>query len=847
MKGLFKKRVSAFLLALAMMFSLVPAVSAAASDIAVSVEAGQTITFSRSEFKTIFDAEEAYDDFYYLTFTDYDELDNYGYFTAYDYGGDAVDLDEDGVDNAWFFYYSSDVPQNYDYALSGLTFTAYDNADSGTLYLDFTLVGENEEKVYGILEIEVGSDSSKAIVYEVNAGEKTEFYAEDFYDFFYENYSSSRYPLRYVVFDKPASSDLSDGTLYYNYGKSTEETFTRTSFSNAIFYYDDSTYGDYALDKLSFVADNTLSDDVILTFRAYYSNTRYVDGSVLLEYADDDKQNSDADITYKVDADDEITLNRKDFKALFEETYSGTFSYLCFTDASNLDECGYFTGFAYDEREDEFYDVTLDEDDIADAYFYYYDRDVADDRYSYALDSLTFVAYDDADGETVTLDFTLYGTSSSKKVYGTLAIEIGDKNSQAVLSYYVGNIRYAASTGTNIQINANDIARFYQKSYPSDNLQYVKLTGVPSTGSLYYNYYNASSYGTTSRGQVTAANCSSQVFYANPTSTSQFALTELTYIPYGSNYCAAIPFIAYGTSSRSVSGAILISVSQSAVPEVYGVIPKNTAVSFPASSIYNAVYTATGSAFHSIQLLELPAANVGKVYVGRGTSTQANLLTKYTYAGGSATSMSQLRFVPATGYTGSVSIPYVALNSSGTAIASGEFSLGVVNSAKSFSDVTSSVWCYKYVAELSDANVISGYSDGSFKPNNTISYGAALKLIMLAAGYPEQAPTGSNVFSGYLAKARADGLVTRSNINLSGPITRLQVAQLAASALKLDIHNLSSVKPFTDTADLHVQALNAAGIVEGYFSNGTSTYKPGNTLTRGQVSAIVWRMYNYQK
>ena len=40
--------------------------------------------------------------------------------------------------------------------------------------------------------------------------------------------------------------------------------------------------------------------------------------------------------------------------------------------------------------------------------------------------------------------------------------------------------------------------------------------------------------------------------------------------------------------------------------------------------------------------------------------------------------------------------------------------------------------------------------------------------------------------------------------------------------------------------------LNAAGIVEGYFSNGTSTFKPYNTLTRGQISAIVWRMEQAQ-
>ena len=118
---------------------------------------------------------------------------------------------------------------------------------------------------------------------------------------------------------------------------------------------------------------------------------------------------------------------------------------------------------------------------------------------------------------------------------------------------------------------------------------------------------------------------------------------------------------------------------------------------------------------------------------------------------------------------------------------------------------------------------------------------------MLAAGYGEQAPTvKGSTFSGYLAKAKADGLVT-GNPKLYGSITRLQIAQIASKALKLSTTNLSNKKPFTDTNDVYVQALNAAGIIEGYFSNGTSTYKPNSTLTRGQVSAIVWRMRNYEK
>lgn len=77
------------------------------------------------------------------------------------------------------------------------------------------------------------------------------------------------------------------------------------------------------------------------------------------------------------------------------------------------------------------------------------------------------------------------------------------------------------------------------------------------------------------------------------------------------------------------------------------------------------------------------------------------------------------------------------------------------------------------------------------------------------------------------------------SVNLNAPITRLAVSQIAAKAMGLSISNLSSVRPFTDTTDPYVQALNACRHRGGYFSNGTSTFKPYNTLTRGQISAIV--------
>ena len=43
-----------------------------------------------------------------------------------------------------------------------------------------------------------------------------------------------------------------------------------------------------------------------------------------------------------------------------------------------------------------------------------------------------------------------------------------------------------------------------------------------------------------------------------------------------------------------------------------------------------------------------------------------------------------------------------------------------------------------------------------------MTYGEALKMILLAAGYPEQAPTGTHWASGYQTRAITDGIMSQS-------------------------------------------------------------------------------------
>ena len=836
MRRFFRKRLPAFLLTLVMVMTLVPAVSAKSSaDLTYEVDKGDSVSFKEREFRDLYRSEYSGDPSY-VVFTDYSDLDDYGYLTAVNYYDKTVSLSESDLRNTWFYYDSHDVPKNMDYALDGLTFEANRRADSGTLRLKFEIHGtDSKDYVSCTMDIKVGggSGSSKGdITYTVKPGEEVTFDDEDFVNA-YDNAGGSG-TMKYVVFEKPSSDYSNAGTVYSRYGKRNATSFTRSELDDYKFYYGDSDYGDYDLDELSFVADKSFSDSIEIAFTAYGGRGSKENDSVsgtLKITSSKSASSSKGDITYTVKAGEEVTFDDDDFEKIYENSScTGSFKYVEF---SRPDSAFNNAGTLY-SRYGKRNETAFTRSSLSSNKFYYGDSDYGD----YDLDELSFVA-DRTFSGSVELSFTAYGgtgTRTNQNVTGTLVIATG---TSAVTSRYVGNIRYNTTPNTALQINANDIARLFRKYTSGGSLQYLTLTSVPATGSLYYNYYNASKYGAT-RTQLTASMAGSMIFSYSPASASEYDLSELTYIPSGSNYCTALTFTGYSSIGTAVSATILISVTASPVSEVYSVTTKGTSVNFPANSVYSAVASATGFGLSSIQLLELPASTAGVLYVG---SYAADTTSAYSY-GSDTDSMSQLRFIPNSGFTGSVSIPYVALSSSGTALGAGVVSIGVVDSVKKFTDISTSTWCYKYVTELASANVISGYSNGTFQEKNTITYGAALKLIMLAAGYGEQAPTvKGSPFSGYLAKAKAAGLVS-GNPKLNGPITRLQIAQIAAKALKLSTAGLPSKKPFTDTNDVYVQALNAAGIIEGYFSNGTSTYKPNNTLTRGQVSAIVWRMKN---
>jgi len=167
--------------------------------------------------------------------------------------------------------------------------------------------------------------------------------------------------------------------------------------------------------------------------------------------------------------------------------------------------------------------------------------------------------------------------------------------------------------------------------------------------------------------------------------------------------------------------------------------------------------------------------------------------------------------------------------------------------AMSFSDLSERHWAYSYVKDLFSAGVVEGTSETTFAPEGTVTLGQALKLVLLAAGFEEQAPTTTHWASGYYHLASQRGyLGSASSLTLDQTINRVQIAEIAAKALDCQRTNHSR-SPFSDTTNLSVLALVDHGIFTGIQEGDSLLFKPKNSITRAEISAVVWRMLEWRK
>lgn len=159
-----------------------------------------------------------------------------------------------------------------------------------------------------------------------------------------------------------------------------------------------------------------------------------------------------------------------------------------------------------------------------------------------------------------------------------------------------------------------------------------------------------------------------------------------------------------------------------------------------------------------------------------------------------------------------------------------------------FKDVKVSSWFGQYVIDLYNDGIINGTSATTYAPNDTLTWAAALKLLLVSNGDLKAADaTGADWSKNAIAKAAELGLVA-ADLDGAKAISRLEFCQVAAKLNKLAESKTES--KFTDCADGYVMALVDAKVISGMTE---TTFEPAASLTRAQIAKILYQLTLIEK
>ncbi|WP_248928332.1 S-layer homology domain-containing protein [Paenibacillus hamazuiensis] len=176
-------------------------------------------------------------------------------------------------------------------------------------------------------------------------------------------------------------------------------------------------------------------------------------------------------------------------------------------------------------------------------------------------------------------------------------------------------------------------------------------------------------------------------------------------------------------------------------------------------------------------------------------------------------------------------------------------------SSSNLGDVKSH-WAEAAINKLVTLGAVSGYGDGSFKPNNNITRAEFITILVKAFKLEDKAgktftDTANHWAKDYISIATANGIAGGYNDSTFGPddlITREQMAVMIYYVVKPS--GVSSDSQFSDESALSswakaaVEAAKKNGIIEGY-SDGS--FKPQANATRAEAVTIIVKALGLNK
>ncbi len=109
-----------------------------------------------------------------------------------------------------------------------------------------------------------------------------------------------------------------------------------------------------------------------------------------------------------------------------------------------------------------------------------------------------------------------------------------------------------------------------------------------------------------------------------------------------------------------------------------------------------------------------------------------------------------------------------------------------------FNDVAGDHWASGYVNVAQAQGIINGYGNGQFGPEDKVTYEQAVKMIVSALGYDLVAAQKGGYPTGYLAVASAEGITKNANGKVGDPAKRSSIAILTYNSLEVRLMDQTS-------------------------------------------------------
>lgn len=173
--------------------------------------------------------------------------------------------------------------------------------------------------------------------------------------------------------------------------------------------------------------------------------------------------------------------------------------------------------------------------------------------------------------------------------------------------------------------------------------------------------------------------------------------------------------------------------------------------------------------------------------------------------------------------------------------------------AKTFSDVSSGHWAKNIINEWTNNGIISGYIDGSFRPNEGLTKAELVTIInkinndeQIVYKRPSKDIKTTDWYCTDMAIALKNGLIElddNSNLNPKDLVTREEAITMLAKLFKLKYlgNPLNVLSKFNDANNIESENLPyiAAMVKEGYVSGNNGRLNPKQNITRAELVSLL--------